>query len=240
MEIRPCTKFQELQLLSYLHKKGLTFTHDVVVPEMASCGIKYRPDFLIRGSPNIIIEIDEDGHVNYDKERDATRTSTLFQYLNPLKMIRVYTKKDLSLQHNHCDKVYSLIQDIYVKDDIENISYLFYPILKQVTKKHINVTSTINPIPINKNPKKFVCTQCGYSTDVKQHFQNHQKRVTKCEKLMNDVNTHVCEFCRRQFSRKDNLRRHSKTCTIGNQPIILTNAQLGVLLKGLQIDEKIF
>lgn len=232
MEVRPCAKFQELQLLSYLHKKGLIFTHDMVVPEMIPHGIKYRPDFLIRGSPNIIIEIDEDGHVSYDKEKDDTRTATLFQYLSPLKMIRVYTKKDLSLQHSCCKEVYSLVQDVYTKDSIDDVSYLFYPTMPPISKK----TNIIQSTPIPLGPKRFSCSQCDYSTDVKQHFQNHQKRRTKCErKPTNDNKTHTCSFCSRSFNRKDNLTRHNKTCAVGNRPVVLTNAQLGMLIKGLQL-----
>ena len=78
----------------------------------------------------------------------------------------------------------------------------------------------------------FECVECQYKTDLKfnyqkhlktnKHFlaiQNEEKIIQNEEKSMKnkpvdtiDMTCHQCQWCRRYFSRNDNLQRHQMVC----------------------------
>ena len=63
----------------------------------------------------------------------------------------------------------------------------------------------------------FVCKKCKTSFRGKYELSRHQNRLTDCvtgSKTSKKIIFHTCDGCKQKFSRKDNLDRHAKTCTV--------------------------
>lgn len=64
---------------------------------------------------------------------------------------------------------------------------------------------------------EYTCDRCGMKFDQKIVFDRHLKRKAKCPKKKFNSKTnkkmeHKCGHCKRNFSRKDSLKRHITTC----------------------------
>ena len=71
---------------------------------------------------------------------------------------------------------------------------------------------------------EYCCLRCHYKTKDKTCMRRHYKKKKKCEckyknisieeclKLLNTKKKHICEYCEKEYSRSDNLRRHKTKC----------------------------
>ena len=69
-----------------------------------------------------------------------------------------------------------------------------------------------------------ICQRCGYKTLQKNNIRKHYKRKKICEPILKDISIkeclknlnkkkkHVCEYCEREYSRSDSLKRHKEKC----------------------------
>ena len=120
---------QELQVLACFTKKGLPLDYDTnKIPEFIGKKIYYRPDFVIRTNPVVVVEVDEDAHRAYDIHKeviwDAFLSNVLFirvnvdrmHQLDRGKLIAIYNKvvtyKDYTLPSNRI-----VVDHMFYKDD---------------------------------------------------------------------------------------------------------------------------
>ena len=76
-----------------------------------------------------------------------------------------------------------------------------------------------------KNPNSFECKQCAFITSNKKDYMRHLS--TAKHKKITDGNdftpkkplTHICEHCNKEFKYASGLSRHSKKCTLKQEPI---------------------
>ena len=71
---------------------------------------------------------------------------------------------------------------------------------------------------------KHICLRCGYIANQKGHLKDHYNRKKKCEPIIENISIddclsrlnnkkyHLCEYCGKNFSRSDSLKRHEKKC----------------------------
>ncbi len=62
----------------------------------------------------------------------------------------------------------------------------------------------------------YQCKKCGKEFNKKSNYKQHQKRKTKCNSgshsKTNKKNKFKCSGCKKEYSRKDSLTRHTKIC----------------------------
>lgn len=58
----------------------------------------------------------------------------------------------------------------------------------------------------------FCCDVCGYKTSNKQNMLKHMNRRTSCD--VNAPKAYSCEKCNREFTHRQSMYRHYKTCTV--------------------------
>ncbi len=102
---------QQLQVLSFFHRKGLSFNHDTrKLPEFTEKNIRYRPDFVIRNNPIVIVEIDENGHSSYDLNQEVKRLKIIWNAFNKKVMfLRVAVDKKRKLTKIELNKIYDKV-----------------------------------------------------------------------------------------------------------------------------------
>ncbi len=122
---------QELQVYVYLNKYGVKFEHNSnSIPELKESNLYFKPDFLIRGTPNIIIEIDEDSHKHYDIHNEVKRMIDIWNAFNKdLIFIRVSVDRTKTLRKDQLDKIYTRIDEYkdYKPSNRLLVDQIFYP-----------------------------------------------------------------------------------------------------------------
>jgi hypothetical protein len=101
------TKHQELQVLAALTREGVSFHYDTLdIPELRSKDIRYRPDFVVRlATTVVIIEVDEDGHTNYDMVAEVIRMKTLrAAFGTRTAFLRMYVEREVALSSTNAEK----------------------------------------------------------------------------------------------------------------------------------------
>ena len=65
---------------------------------------------------------------------------------------------------------------------------------------------------------KYVCDNCGAEFPHKTTYDIHLTRKTDCSNdiYIRKITVNKCGFCKKKFSRKDNLMRHLKKCPVKN------------------------
>jgi len=97
----------------------------------------------------------------------------------------------------------------------------------------------------------FSCRRCGYSTSIKCAYKTHLQRKKKCLPLLEDIAYEVllselsskttnisCDLCGKQFTLKNNMSRHKKTCKERsiNTDLVAEIATLKARIKVLEKD----
>ncbi len=121
-------KTKENRVRDLLTANGLTFIQDKTFTN--DCCLKYRPDFFIDcGSYVIIIECDENGHEQYDRDCEIVRMNNISHAIGlPVKWIR-YNPDKKGIRINEKEKVLiSTIQTYLDRTFLEDLEvvYLFY------------------------------------------------------------------------------------------------------------------
>lgn len=121
-------KTKENRLKEFLIKNNITFIQDKMIKN--DCCLKYRPDFLIDcNSYFIILECDENGHEQYDKECEVIRMNNIASGLGlPTKFIR-YNPDKKGIRINKKEELLLETVNKYLnKDFLEDLEivYLFY------------------------------------------------------------------------------------------------------------------
>nr|QZX42592.2 C2H2 type zinc finger protein [Mimivirus sp.]URM62527.1 C2H2 type zinc finger protein [Mimivirus sp.] len=71
----------------------------------------------------------------------------------------------------------------------------------------------------------FICNKCSKQFDHRSKYNRHLERIRSCtnrknisgSKTSKNIIDNKCKHCKRDFSRKDSLTRHSKVCKIKNR-----------------------
>jgi DNA gyrase/topoisomerase IV subunit B len=123
-------KTKENEVKELLTQNNIQFIHDKQISN--KCCYKYRPDFIIDCLYYyLIIEVDEDGHSNYDKECELIRMNNIQLSLElPTKFIRYNPdkkgiKKNIK-QMELLDKVKEWMKKELDELETEEPVYLFY------------------------------------------------------------------------------------------------------------------
>lgn len=112
---------QELQVLAYFVRKGLQLDHNTQhIPEFVENGLNFRPDFVIRSSPNVIVEVDEDGHRTYDITNEIKRLEKIWiAFKKNVLFIRVIVNRHVRLSREQLVNIYDKVLS-YKKFNISN------------------------------------------------------------------------------------------------------------------------
>lgn len=119
-------KTKEIRVKELLESSNISFVHDKTVSN--ECCLKYRPDFVIDCvTYYIVLECDEDAHVQYDKECEIIRMNNISHSLGlPTKFIRYNPdKKGLKAEQKEDKLIKELKRLMKNFDNIEPL-YLFY------------------------------------------------------------------------------------------------------------------
>ena len=85
-----------------------------------------------------------------------------------------------------------------------------------------------------KVAKIFSCENCDYITSRKSSYDKHLLTAKHCEVTLGDkivakssqiISTHICSQCNKEYSSRNGLWKHKKTCvsTVASPPIIIQN-----------------
>lgn len=125
---------QELQVLACFTRKELPLAYNThKLPEFNGKNIHYRPDFVVRIDPVVIVEIDEDGHRAYDIHQEVKRLEILWNAFN---------KKVIFLRVN-VDRKHQLSRDKLIAIYERTISYKDYDVpINKIIVDHIFYPNT--------------------------------------------------------------------------------------------------
>lgn len=97
---------------------------------------------------------------------------------------------------------------------------------------NIDVDMDINECDYDANVKTFyLCTDCNYRTERKQHFNRHLetvKHVTIVRRNRTNQNKNVC-LCGRSYTYKSGLCKHKKTCDYEDNDFFENNYEYEIL-----------
>ena len=91
----------------------------------------------------------------------------------------------------------------------------------QTTRKHLsNDIYVKSAIIFDKNiAVNFSCTYCHFNTSNKNHYNKHlltQKHLGNIHTNKN-TNTHICDYCNKEYMNYNALWKHKKKCVVSNQ-----------------------
>lgn len=235
----------ELQVREHLQMNGIHFEHNSrTIPELSES--RYRPDFLIRGlGKPIVLEIDQDGHRDYDREAEARRMREIWDAFGRVVVFlrvfvpldELFTQQSLELITKHlkfCGRVNGCNESQILA------AYTFYPedLKAQIQKEMPELVIIAPPEPERAptvsviNPTTvFVCRRCGASFAREAHLTRHLKKIIVCPATLEDVDreelvaeqvekttkSHPCGFCDKSFTHESNKYRHRRTCSAYQQ-----------------------
>ena len=85
---------------------------------------------------------------------------------------------------------------------------------------------------MTKNAENFYCKQCNFNCSKQSNYNKHlttakHKKITNGNDLMPEkCQTYICKHCDKEFKYASGLSRHSKKCTLKQEPIEETNDKL--------------
>ena len=122
---------QELQVLAYFVRNGLPLDHNTNnIPEFDGKKICYRPDFVIRSKPNVIVEIDEDGHRAYDIDKEVERLEKIWNAFDKNVMfLRVNVDRTKKLHKDKLNAIYEKVigyENYELSNNRIDVDHLFF------------------------------------------------------------------------------------------------------------------
>lgn len=225
---------QELQVLACFIKKGLPLDYNTnKIPEFIGKNIYYRPDFVIRTNPIIIVEVDEDAHRAYDIHKEVKRLEVIWDaFFGNVLFIRVNVDRKYQLDKDKLiaiyDKVtsysnYTLPSDriivdhmFYEDNDIDR--YIKFPKVKLLQRDQDQEMSVMSITDIS----------CGSDTTTEDSSDDIDEKPS----IVQSDDSILCERCGFKFQYRSLLKKHLKL-KISCSPIH-SNIDRSLLLKKIE------
>lgn len=191
------TKHQELQVLAALTREGVSFHYDTLdIPELRAKDIRYRPDFVVRlATTVVIIEVDEDGHANYDMVAEVVRMKTLrTAFGTRTAFLRMYVEREVALSGTNLNRLLSSLYelDVLIYEDARmNVILLDYPLdgrnIYRGCEDCINLIKPqcmLAPSEESENGlvviPRHMCGRCGANFSYKSTLKRHLENANTC------------------------------------------------------------
>ena len=212
---------QELQVLACFTKKGLPLDYDTnKIPEFIGKKIYYRPDFVIRTNPVVIVEVDEDAHRAYDIHKEVKRLEVIWDaflsnvlfirvnvdrmhQLDRGKLIAIYNKvvtyKDYTLPSNRI-----VVDHMFYKDDDIN-RYVKFPQIQLIQRDQKIIDAVVIDKEISViSIKPFVSvtnTSCSLSSTTEDSIYDMDSSISMAL-------PYTCKRCNYNTKKIVHLRSH--------------------------------